>query len=118
MTEMGFGGGVECEARSGCHLREADLHFEIVDPRSGTPVPEGTSGEIVFTTLMRRAMPLIRYRTGDVGRMIPEPCGCGTVLKTLEKVRVRMSSVRRLRSGGLLSMADLDEVLFFHARHP
>ena len=67
MTEMGFGGGVECDAHEGYHLREADLFVEIVDPLSGRQLPEGVAGEVVFTTLNRRAMPLIRYRTGDIG---------------------------------------------------
>ena len=52
-TEMGFGGSVECAARGGYHLREADLLFEIVSPDSGVPLPEGEIGEIVFTTLTR-----------------------------------------------------------------
>lgn len=68
MTEMGYGGGVECQAHFGYHMREADLFFEIVDPQTGKPVEEGTPGEVVFTTLTRRGMPLIRYRTGDISR--------------------------------------------------
>ena len=61
MTEMGLGGGVECQARRGYHLREADLYFEIVNPQTEMPVVEGETGEVVFTTLTRRGMPLIRY---------------------------------------------------------
>lgn len=57
MTEMGWGGGVECEARNGYHLREADLFIEIVDPETGRPLPNGDSGEIVVTTLTRVGMP-------------------------------------------------------------
>jgi phenylacetate-coenzyme A ligase PaaK-like adenylate-forming protein len=53
MTEMGLGGGVACRARRGYHLREADLLFEVVDPVSGEPVPDGAYGEVVFTTLTR-----------------------------------------------------------------
>ncbi len=71
MTEMGLGGGVDCRALTGYHLREADLYFEIVDPVDGRPLPEGESGEVVFTTLTRRGMPLIRYRTGRPGRFSP-----------------------------------------------
>ena len=82
-TEMGFGGGIECEARKGYHLREADLYIEIVDPETGKSVSEGEAGEVVFTTLTRRGMPLIRYRTGDLSRFVPGDCPCGTVLKTL-----------------------------------
>jgi phenylacetate-coenzyme A ligase PaaK-like adenylate-forming protein len=51
MTEMGLGGGVECEALGGCHLREADLYFEVVDHQTGEVCPDGTTGEVVFTTL-------------------------------------------------------------------
>ena len=112
MTEMGYGGGVECEAHFGYHMREADLFFEIIDPDTGTPVEEGKPGEIVFTTLTRRGMPLIRYRTGDLGRFIPRRCPCGTVLKTMERVKLRLEGSVELGSRGTLSMADLDEPLF------
>ncbi|MGA2402987.1 MAG: DVU_1553 family AMP-dependent CoA ligase [Syntrophobacteraceae bacterium] len=112
MTEMGFGGGVECEARKGYHLREADLYIEIADPGTGSPVSEGKPGEVVFTTLTRRGMPLIRYRTGDVSRFVPDPCPCGTVLKTLARVKNRLRSICPLAQGGCLSMADLDEAIF------
>ena len=86
MTEMGLGGAMACRARAGYHPREADLLFEIIDPATGERLPEGEPGEIVFTTLTRQAMPLIRYRTGDFSRFIPEPCKCGSVLKRLDKV--------------------------------
>jgi phenylacetate-CoA ligase len=53
MTEMGLGGVVDCEARRGYHMREADLYVEIVDPRTGEAVSDGETGEVVFTTLTR-----------------------------------------------------------------
>jgi phenylacetate-coenzyme A ligase PaaK-like adenylate-forming protein len=112
MTEMGLGGGVECGAQRGYHLREADLYFEIVDPASGEPIPEGETGEVVFTTLTRRGMPLIRYRTGDLSRFVPGACPCGTALKTLEWIRRRLDGLLAVGSGGSLAMADLDEALF------
>ncbi len=112
MTEMGLGGGVECQARRGYHLREADLYMEIIDPINGRTVSEGEYGEVVFTTLTRRGMPLIRYRTGDISRFIPGDCPCGTVLRTLEKVRSRISNRVDLGNGHCLTMADLDEALF------
>jgi phenylacetate-coenzyme A ligase PaaK-like adenylate-forming protein len=111
-TEMGLGGGVECEALDGYHLREADLLFEVVDPGSGAPVPDGEYGEIVFTTLSREAMPLVRYRTGDRGRFLTEPCPCGTSLRRLERVRARYCGRARLRSGGVVCQAAVDEPLF------
>jgi phenylacetate-coenzyme A ligase PaaK-like adenylate-forming protein len=110
MTEMGLGGGVECQAHIGYHLRELDLYLEIVDPHTGTPVKAGESGEVVFTTLSRRGMPLIRYRTGDHSRFLSEPCPCGTVLKTLETVKGRIQGVEL--DGTWLTMSDLDEALF------
>jgi phenylacetate-coenzyme A ligase PaaK-like adenylate-forming protein len=115
MTEMGLGGGVDCQAKRGYHLREADLFFEIVAPETGLPVAEGEYGEVVFTTLTRRGMPLIRYRTGDISRFIPGECPCGTCLKTLESIRFRAAGKILVGSSGKLTIADLDEVLFsFH----
>lgn len=112
MTEMGLGGGVQCEARRGYHLREADLYVEIVDPATGREVPEGEYGEVVFTTLTRRGMPLIRYRTGDLSRFIPEQCACGTALRSLEPVRQRLSGRAALGTSLTLCQTDLDDALF------
>lgn len=110
MTEMGLGGGLECKGFCGYHLREADLYIEIIDPSSGLPVVDGRPGEIVFTTLTRSAMPLIRYRTGDMSRFIPGPCVCHTVLKRLELIKSRDRVY--LTQTDYLTMADFDEVLF------
>ncbi|MCL6479154.1 MAG: AMP-binding protein [Peptococcaceae bacterium] len=111
MTEMGLGGGVECRSLAGYHLREADLYFEVINPVTGQPVPEGEEGEVVFTTLTRKGMPLIRYRTGDKARFIPEPCPCETVLKRMGLVTGRINGSCRV-AGGLLTMRELDEALF------
>lgn len=110
MTEMGLGGGIECEGFCGYHHREADLYIEIIDPCSGRPVVDGQLGEIVFTTLTRTAMPLIRYRTGDMSRFIPGLCACNTVLKRLEQIKSRDRVY--LTQTDYLTMADFDEVLF------
>ena len=112
MTEMGLGGGVECRHRCGYHLREADLYVEVVDPESGRLLPDGELGEIVFTTLTRRGMPLIRYRSGDLARFLPEPCPCGTVLRRLERVRGRLSGEVCLGHDRRITIAELDEALF------
>jgi phenylacetate-coenzyme A ligase PaaK-like adenylate-forming protein len=112
MTEMGLGGGVDCAAHMGYHLREADLFFEIVDPATGEPVPDGETGEIVFTTLHRTAMPLIRYRTGDLSRFMPGPCDCNTILKRLERVRDRIDGFVSLGRWGRISISALDEAIF------
>jgi phenylacetate-coenzyme A ligase PaaK-like adenylate-forming protein len=110
-TEMGLGGGLECQANSGYHLRELDLYLEIIEPHTGKPVEDGNMGEVVFTTLSRRGMPLIRYRTGDLSRFLPKSCPCGTVLKTLAAVRSRLAGQIEL-GRAVLTMADLDEALF------
>ncbi len=112
MTEMGLGGGVDCSARVGYHVREADLLFEIVDPGTGGPVIDGEPGEIVFTTLTRTGMPLIRYRTGDIGRWLPERCPCGTRLRTLAHVASRVEGAVTLGDTGAITQADLDEAVF------
>ncbi len=112
MTEACYAGGMECAAHNGCHMHETDLLVEIVDPASGQVVPDGTEGEVVITSLLRRGMPLIRYRTGDISRVIPEPCPCVSVLRRLEKVRRRRHCALYLGDRELpLAMADLDEAL-------
>jgi phenylacetate-coenzyme A ligase PaaK-like adenylate-forming protein len=110
-TEMGLGGGVECEAQRGYHLREMDLLFEVVNPVTGDTVPDGRHGEVVFTTLTRRGMPLIRYRMGDRSRFTPGDCPCGTALKTLESVSGRFAGFVPI-GNDVLRLPDLDEALF------
>ncbi len=108
MTETGLGGGVECCAQHGCHLREADLVYEIVN-NNGRPLPLGQEGEITVTTLTRRGMPLIRYRTGDRARFLKDPCPCGSHLKRLDRVRGR--SVVRIGSQKI-RLDEMDEAIF------
>lgn len=111
MTETGLGGGVECRARDGYHMREADLLYEIVDPASGLPVSDGEYGEVVFSTLTRRGMPLIRYRTGDRSCFLTSPCPCGTVLRRLDRISGRISEAVPLPDGRTLSITQLDEII-------
>lgn len=112
MTEMGLGGGVTCAAGRGYHLREADLLFEIVDPATGNALPPGAEGELVFTTLTRRGMPLIRYRTGDAAAFEVEKCPCGSNLRLLRKVPGRAGRALPLPGGGGITLAALDDSLF------
>ncbi|MDR7865834.1 MAG: AMP-binding protein [Sporomusaceae bacterium] len=112
MTELGLGGGTDCAAHAGCHLHEADFFFEIVDPLTGQPVPAGGEGEVVVTTLARRAMPLIRYRTGDLSRIHSGPCPCGSELRRLAPVTARTDGRIILPGHGHFTLADLDEALF------
>lgn len=110
MTESGYGGGVECEALNGYHMREADLYFEIINPETGRVVPDGEWGEAVFTTLTRQAMPLIRYRTGDFASFSPVPCPCGTFLKTMKRVKGRLENKIGVRDHWIY-LSDLDEIV-------
>lgn len=95
MTEMGLGCAVHCGQLKGFHIRECDLYLEIIDPETGHVLPDGEEGEIVFTTLTRRGMPFIRYRTGDWSSFMKEPCSCGSVLKSITRV-----GDRRMKKGG------------------
>jgi phenylacetate-coenzyme A ligase PaaK-like adenylate-forming protein len=108
-TESGFGGGVHCSAHIGYHLREADLLVEIVDPRTGRQLGDGQRGEVVFTTLNRQAMPLIRYRTGDLAKMLPAPCPCGSDTRRLGRIEGRVDGRRTERA---VTIEELDEICF------
>jgi len=112
MTETGLGVGVQCGAFSGYHLREADLLVEIIDPETGLRKTDGEYGEVVVTTLTARGMPLIRYRTGDVSRLLPIPCACGSIIRSLDKIVDRIKPRVRLCGGNELSMGIFDEALF------
>jgi len=109
MTEMGLGAALHCDAHQGFHLREAELLIEVVDPESGAPLPPGVEGEVVFTTLTREAMPLIRYRTGDRAAWLAEPCPCGSMMRRLGKVRGRIADLSTLPIP--ITMPQLDEAI-------
>lgn len=89
MTETGLAGAVGCRVPGGYHVWESDLYYEIIDPETLAPCRVGERGEIVVTTLTRRAMPLIRYRTGDHSRFLPGECPCGSRLLRLGRVEAR-----------------------------
>jgi phenylacetate-CoA ligase len=81
MTELyGPGTGLECQAHRGIHYWADYYILEIIDPVTLTPVPEGETGEMVVTTLGKEAVPLVRYRTRDLTRLIPGQCACGSIL--------------------------------------
>lgn len=81
-TEIGLGGAVECQAHQGMHIRENDLYFETI-AADGTPLPDGEEGELVVTTLTRKGMPFIRYRTGDTGVITSDRCACGSFIRRI-----------------------------------
>ncbi len=74
---MGPGVACECECQAGLHGWEDHFLFEVIDPESGKPVPEGEAGELVITTLTKEALPMLRYRTRDITRVTTAPCDCG-----------------------------------------
>jgi phenylacetate-CoA ligase len=74
---MGPGVACECECRQGLHAWEDHFLFEVIDPETGDPVPEGQAGELVITTLTKEALPMVRYRTRDITRMTTQRCECG-----------------------------------------
>jgi phenylacetate-CoA ligase len=91
LSEMcGPGVATECiEARDGLHVHEDHFLVEVVDPETGAPLPDGAEGELVFTTLAKEAMPLLRYRTGDLGSVTREPCVCGRTTARIRGLRGR-----------------------------
>ena len=107
MTESGFGLAVQCGAHEAQHLRDAEFIIEIIDPSSGEPLPDGQWGELALTSLRNEAMPLIRYRTGDITRRIVAPCACGGTLPRLDKIKGRVSSIAQK-----YPIHALDEALF------
>jgi phenylacetate-coenzyme A ligase PaaK-like adenylate-forming protein len=113
LTEMGLGVAVECEAGHGYHFNEADLLLEILDPVTLEPAAAGEEGELVFTTLNREAMPLLRYRTGDLSRWIPGPCPCGArSLLRFDAVRKRRESIVTIGAGEEIYPTLFDDLLY------
>ena len=91
MTETGGPGmGIECGARAGIHVWEDHYLCEVVDPLSGAPRPDGEEGELVVSTLTREGLPLIRYRTHDLTRVLSRaPCACARTHLRLDRFRGR-----------------------------
>jgi phenylacetate-CoA ligase len=94
---MGPGVAVECEAQDGLHGWEDHFIFEIIDPDSGEPLPEGATGELVITTLTKQALPMIRYRTRDVTRLTREPCACGRSHVRIRRITGRNDDMMIIR---------------------
>jgi phenylacetate-CoA ligase len=103
LSEMcGPGVAVEClTARDGLHVNEDHFLVEVVDADDGTPLSPGTVGELVFTTLTKEALPLIRYRTGDLGAIAEEPCRCGRTSVRLTQLGGRRDDMMIIRGVNL-----------------
>jgi phenylacetate-CoA ligase len=98
MSEMcGPGVGFECKEQNGLHFWEDYYIVEIVDPETLEPVPDGEIGELVLTTLCREAMPLLRYRTRDLTRVLGRSCPCGRNHVRIDRMRGRSDDMIVLR---------------------
>ena len=94
---MGPGISGECQMKDGLHINEDHFVVEVVDPATGEPVPEGTQGELVFTSLTREASPVVRYRTGDLCSITTSPCVCGRTFARHTKVFARADDMLIIR---------------------
>ena len=98
MSEMcGPGVAFECTEQNGMHIWEDYYIVEIVDPVTLEPVPEGEVGELVLTTINREAMPLLRYRTRDLTRILPGECPCGRHHRRLDRMKGRSDDMMILK---------------------
>ena len=95
---MGPGVSGECvDGRAGAHVNEDHFLVEVVDPKSGEPVADGEVGELVFSTLTKEALPLLRYRTGDLASLTREPCACGRTFARMSRVLGRTDDMLIIR---------------------
>jgi phenylacetate-CoA ligase len=99
---VGPGVSAECPVgRNGSHVQEDHFLPEVVDRSTGTPLPPGQEGELVFTTLTKEALPLLRYRTGDISSLDPAPCPCGRTTVRMAGVRARYDDMLIVRGVNL-----------------
>jgi len=94
---MGPGVAIECEAQDGLHGWEDHFLFEVIDPDTGNPLPEGHAGELVITTLTKEALPMIRYRTRDITRLSTDRCSCGRTHVRLKRITGRNDDMLIIR---------------------
>lgn len=114
MSEMsGPGLGFECKEQNGMHIWEDCFLVEIIDPETGQPVPEGELGELVLTTLDRTMMPLIRYRTRDLTRVIPGACPCGRTHLRIDRLKGRTDDMFIIKGVNIFPM-QIEQVLMKH----
>jgi len=98
LSEMnGPGVAFECKYKEGMHLWEDNFIMEIVDPSTGEPLKEGEEGELVLTSINKEAMPIIRYRTGDLTYIYPEKCNCSRVHRRISRIKGRADDMLIIR---------------------
>ncbi|MCP3965882.1 MAG: phenylacetate--CoA ligase [Lentisphaerae bacterium] len=94
---IGPGVGIECECQDGLHIFEDLFYPEIINPDTGEVLPDGELGELVLTTLQKEAMPMIRYRTRDITRILAAPCDCGRTIRRIERISTRSDDMFIIR---------------------
>jgi phenylacetate-CoA ligase len=87
----------ECAQHDGLHVFEDHFYPEIIDPETGEVLPDGEEGELVLTTLSKKAMPMIRYRTRDITAILPERCGCGRTIRRIRRIGRRSDDMFIIR---------------------
>ncbi|MDR0947323.1 MAG: phenylacetate--CoA ligase [Ruminococcus sp.] len=98
LTEIyGPGIAIDCSKHEGMHWRDDFMYFEIIDPVTGKNLPDGESGELVITTLKKQAAPLIRYRTHDITRIIPNKCSCGSPYPMIDRILGRTDDMIKVK---------------------
>ncbi len=107
---MGPGVAGECACQAGMHICEDHFIAEIIDPETGEVLPEGETGELVFTSLDKEAFPVIRYRTRDICSLIYEPCSCGSVHLRMHKPSGRSDDMLIIRGVNVFP-SQIEEVL-------
>lgn len=108
---MGPGVAGECLERNGLHLNEDHFLAEVINPDTLEPVPEGDAGELVITTLTKEAFPVIRFRTRDLTRILPEPCRCGRSLIRMSRVMGRTDDMLIIKGVNVFP-SQIESVLF------
>ncbi len=111
LTEIyGPGIGINCEYDTGMHYWDDFLYLEIIDPKTGEPVPDGEMGEIVITTLVKEGAPLIRYRTHDLSRIIPGKCECGRCYPRIDRIMGRTDDMMKIKGVNVFP-SQIEEIL-------
>ena len=111
LTEIyGPGIGINCPGETGMHYWDDFIYIEIIDPKTGEVLPDGELGEIVITTLVKEGAPLIRYRTHDLSRIIPEPCPCGSKYPRLDVIMGRTDDMMKIKGVNVFP-AQIEEIL-------
>lgn len=108
---MGPGVAGECKECNGLHINEDHFLLEVIDPETLEPVAPGEIGELVITTLTKEAFPMIRYRTRDLTRFVPEPCPCGRILTRMERVMGRSDDMLIIKGVNVFPI-QIEKVLF------